>query len=187
MAPSSVPWHQILEALAEDLELDRIMRRFGLSREDMAQILRFAASLLRMENTSSWVLYVDGASRGNPGPAGAGAVLYGPNGAKQAEESRYLGEATNNMAEYQALLLGLDLARNQGAKHLKVFSDSELLVRQLKGIYQVRKAHLYPLWHQAQEKLQQFDSVEIYHVDRSLNFEADQLARKAIDRQRRKR
>jgi len=187
MASQSAPWYQILETLAEEQDLDEVKRRFGLTREDMAQILRAAARLLRPETFSSWALYVDGASRGNPGPAGAGAVLFGPDGAKRAEESRYLGEATNNVAEYQALLLGLDLAREQGAKHLDIFSDSQLLVRQLKGLYQVRKAHLYPLWRQALEKLKQFESYDISHVDRSMNLEADHLARKAIDRQRRKR
>jgi ribonuclease HI len=91
-----------------------------------------------------WSLYVDGACRGNPGPAGAGAVLYGPKGDKRAEDSRYLGEATNNVAEYQALLLGLELALKHGAKNLSIVSDSELMVRQLNGSYQVKKPHLFP-------------------------------------------
>jgi len=178
---------QVLAALAQDLDLPGVMRRFGLSREDMTNLLEDAASVFRLEQLGTWSLYVDGASRGNPGPAGAGAVLFGPQGERKAEDNRYLGETTNNVAEYQALLLGLELAQNLGVRNLKVFADSQLMVRQLKGAYRVKTPHLVPLWRAAHQALQKFDSYAISHLDRSLNHEADRLARQAIDRHRRKR
>jgi len=177
----------VLAALAETLDMEEVRRRFGLSREDLAQILKDAAAVFDLEESGTWCLYVDGASRGNPGPAGAGAVLFGPDGGKRAEGSRYLGETTNNVAEYQALLLGLELARQRGVKRLQVYADSELVVRQLLGTYQVKKPHLLPLWRRAHEALQKFDTYAISHLDRSFNQEADRLARQAIDQHRRKR
>jgi len=181
------PRAKIFAALAEELDIPAVCRRFGLSREDMAQIFRDAAFIFDIDKQGTWCLYVDGASRGNPGPAGAGAVLFGPDGEKRAEESRYLGETTNNVAEYQALLLGLELAQNHGVKHLRIFADSQLVVNQLLGTYQVKKPHLLPLWQKARETLQKFDAYAISHLDRSFNYEADRLARQAIDQHRRKR
>lgn len=178
---------QVLAALAETLDLDEVMSRFRLSRADLAQIFWDAAIRFDLGDLKMWSLYVDGASRGNPGPAGAGAVLYGPQGEKRAEESRYLGQTTNNVAEYQAFLLGLELAQKLEVKSLYIYSDSQLLVRQLLGAYQVKKPHLLPLWQKARETLQKFDAYGISHLDRSFNYEADRLAREAIDRQRRKR
>lgn len=134
-----------------------------------------------------WTLFIDGASRGNPGPAGAGAVLLGPQGEKKAEASRFLGETTNNAAEYEALLLGLDLALKHGARRLLILSDSELLVRQLLGAYKVRQPHLLSLWQQAREKLGRLEGYLIRHVRREANATADRLARQAIDRERGKR
>jgi ribonuclease HI len=189
MGDAKLVFSQILEALAEDLDVEGVRRRFDLSREELADVLRETAKYLnpKIDHLGMWSLYVDGACRGNPGPAGAGAVLYGPKGEVQAEDSRYLGEATNNVAEYQALLLGLELALKHGVKNLFIYSDSELLVNQILGAYQVKKPHLYPLWLKARETLQNFDCYSLSHLDRSLNAEADRLARQAIDRQRRKR
>jgi ribonuclease HI len=135
----------------------------------------------------TWRLFVDGAARGNPGPAGAGAVLFDPGEHQQAQDYRYLGETTNNVAEYQALIMGLELALSQGVKNLHVCADSLLVVQQLKGAYQVKTPHLLPLWTQAQKTLQKFDAYVISHVDRSLNQEADRLANQAIDQHQRKR
>jgi ribonuclease HI len=177
---------QVLAALAQDLDLPRVMRHFNLNREEMAHILQEAASILQQETQGFWRLYVDGACRGNPGPGGAGAVLFDPMGERQAAESRYLGETTNNVAEYQGLLLGLKLAQNLGVRNLQVFADSLLVVQQLKGAYRVRTAHLLPLWQEAHQALQKFDNYAIAHLDRSLNHEADRLARQAIDQHGRK-
>ena len=90
------------------------------------------------------VLFCDGAARGNPGPAGAGAIIYDGQGRELARLKRYLGQATNNVAEYEALLLGLEKARSLGAKRLWLRLDSELLVKQLKGLYRVKSARLKP-------------------------------------------
>lgn len=185
--PPPVDRAHVLAALAENLDIEEVRCRFGLNREEMAQIFREAALVFDADKPGMWALYVDGASRGNPGPAGAGAVLFDSKGDKRAEESRYLGETTNNVAEYQALLLGLELARNQGVKNLHIFADSQLVVQQIKGAYQVKKPHLLPFWRQALQELQKFDMYAISHLDRSFNHEADRLARQSIDRQRRKR
>ncbi len=178
---------KVFAALAQGLDIPAVCRRFGITREELAQLFQEAATLFQQENAGPWRLYVDGASRGNPGPAGAGAVLFDPGGHQRAQDSRYLGETTNNVAEYQAFLLGLELAQNLGVKNLHVFADSQLVVQQLKGAYQVKTPHLYPLWSQAQKALQKFDTCAISHLDRSLNREADRLARQAIDQRQRKR
>jgi len=178
---------EVLAALAQDLDLPQVMRRFGLTREAMAQILNEAAMVFRIDDLAMWSLYCDGASRGNPGPAGAGYVLYDVKDERRAAEGRYLGVATNNVAEYQALILGLHKALELGVKNLAVFSDSELLVRQLNGSYQVKKPHLLPLWNEARKALQKFRFHAISHLDRSFNHEADRLARQAIDQYVRKR
>ena len=174
---------EIFEALAETLDPVQVMQRFGLSREELQELLRQAASTWQAFE-GDWLLYVDGASRGNPGPAGAGAVLYDPLGQVQKRGSRFLGRATNNVAEYQGLLLGLALAREKGARRLQILADSELMVHQLNGRYRVRNPGLLPLWQAATKALEEFDAWSISHVDRSLNAEADRLASQAIDQAR---
>lgn len=139
-----------------------------------------AAAYHRRES-GFWRLFCDGAARGNPGPAGAGALLYDPRGALQAQLSRYLGETTNNVAEYQALILGLQLAQARGAARVQVFADSQLVVEQLTGSYRVKSPHLLPLWRQAKKELQNFEAYAISHLGRAGNQEADRLARQAID------
>lgn len=187
MPPSPVDRAGVLAALAAELDVARVQARFNLSREEMAQILYEAAEALRTKNSEMWSLYCDGASRGNPGPAGAGYVLYDPQKVKRAAEGRFLGTATNNVAEYQALLLGLTKALELGVKNLKIYSDSELLVRQLTGQYRVRQPHLVPLWLEAGRALQQLSHYTVSHLERSQNQEADLLARQAVDQHLQKR
>lgn len=127
------------------------------------------------------MLWTDGAARGNPGPAGGGAVLKTPTGEVLDEQSRYLGHTTNNVAEYRALLLGLERALACGVSVLEVRADSELLIRQLKGEYRVRSSGLLPLYTEAKQMLARFASVELRHVRRELNAEADRLANRGID------
>lgn len=127
------------------------------------------------------ILNADGGARGNPGPAGCGAVLSLPGGEVVASLHKYLGHATNNVAEYQGLLLGLEAAQEQGASSLEVRLDSELIVRQLNGQYKVKSPHLKPLYEQAKGLLHAFDSVTIVHVRRENNREADKLANQAMD------
>lgn len=127
------------------------------------------------------VLYTDGASRGNPGPAGAGALITDLEGATVAEKAVYLGEATNNQAEYQALLIGLKAAVKLAPSRLTVRMDSELIVKQLNGEYRVRNRDLQPLHSRARELMQRFGEVSIVHVPREENTHADRLANQAID------
>lgn len=126
-------------------------------------------------------IYSDGAARGNPGPAGAGAVLKDSSGEVVERLGRFLGQNTNNFAEYMGLLLGLRRARELGASSVEVFSDSELLVRQLKGHYQVKAPNLRPLFQEASELLRSFEQVRLTHIRRELNQEADEMSNRAID------
>jgi ribonuclease HI len=126
-------------------------------------------------------IHIDGAARGNPGPAGAGILILGPDGEVVDRIHRWLGEATNNVAEYQALLLALERAAALGFSELEVRSDSELLVRQLNGQYKVKHPRLRELYAQAVERVGGFRRVRIEHVARELNAEADALANLGID------
>lgn len=174
---------EIFAALAEGLEISEILHRFGLKREELQALFRETAAYCANLDAGYWTVYCDGASRGNPGPAGAGAIVVDPSGHLRIEDYKFLGTATNNVAEYQALLLGLEAARRHGAKKIKVLSDSQLMVFQLTGRYRVRNPGLLPLWRQAINALKMFDSCAISHIDRSLNAEADRLANQAIDHQ----
>jgi len=141
-----------------------------------------AKAQARGEAKDGLVLHADGAARGNPGPAGAGAVLLDQKGQEVACFQRYLGNATNNVAEYQALILGLQGALDLGVSILTVKLDSELLVRQLSGAYRVKSPLLKPLHQKAQALLRGFARAEVLHVFREKNRRADQLANQAIDR-----
>jgi len=126
-------------------------------------------------------LFTDGASRGNPGQAGAGAVLLGADGEELATRAEYLGICTNNVAEYRALLLGLDEALMQGCRELAISLDSELIVRQIQGRYKVKNETLLPLFQQVQQRLSRLHKWSIAHVLRAQNSRADQLANQGID------
>ena len=127
------------------------------------------------------VAHVDGGARGNPGPAGYGVAIEDEKGATVAQLSQYLGHQTNNVAEYSGLLAALDFASQHEFKAIKVLSDSELLVRQMKGIYQVKHPVLRDLYARAQALLRQLDWFQIEHVRRERNREADALANQAMD------
>ncbi len=127
------------------------------------------------------ILWTDGAARGNPGPAGIGALLKTPGGEVLSADSAYLGEATNNVAEYKALLLGLERALALGVKRIEVRADSELLIKQIKGQYRVRNPGLRPLYEAALKLLSRFEKSTLNHVRREHNAEADRLANAGID------
>ena len=127
------------------------------------------------------ILWSDGAARGNPGPAGAGAILRTPGGVVLAELCGFLGHTTNNVAEYRALLMGLEQALALGVRRLEVRADSELLIKQLKGEYRVKDPKLKPLWQEAKELLARFESARLHHVPRAQNSDADRLANAGID------
>jgi len=128
------------------------------------------------------VAHIDGGARGNPGPAGYGVVIKDEGGRKVAALSEYLGHQTNNFAEYQGLIAALEYAIKHGPKALKLISDSELLVRQIKGIYKVKNAVLQDLHGRAKELIAQMDWFSIGHAFREQNQEADQLANEAMDK-----
>ncbi len=128
------------------------------------------------------VLYIDGASKGNPGKAGAGIWITNEEGERISEKSRYLGHKTNNEAEYWALLLGLQEARRLGGERVQVFTDSELVERQMRGIYRVKDLNLKILHNVVLEHLKGFSSFEIRFIPREENKEADRLANEAIQR-----
>ncbi len=129
-----------------------------------------------------YVAYIDGASRGNPGPASYAVVLQGPDGATKFEIGKYVGRATNNVAEYYGLIAALDYAASEKIPRLRVRSDSELLVRQMQGRYKVKNAALKPLHERAQKLARALDCFVIEHVMREQNRDADALGNLALDR-----
>lgn len=127
------------------------------------------------------VAYIDGGARGNPGPAGSGAVLMDPDGQERIRMKRYLGETTNNVAEYSALVMVLEKAVALGIESLEIRSDSQLLVRQMSGRYKVKSPNLIPLFLKAQALARGFERVVYTHVPREQNRLADRLANEAMD------
>ena len=128
-----------------------------------------------------FIIRADGAARGNPGPAGIGAVLRDERGETVVKLSKYIGRATNNEAEYQAIIMALEAAVQLGATAVHLYIDSELLARQLQGQYRVKSPNLQPLYRRAFELLRRFSPALVTHVTRDGNREADALANKAID------
>lgn len=131
------------------------------------------------------VIYCDGGARGNPGPAAIGAVVLDPSTdppTRLATVSEAIGVATNNVAEYRALVAALEAARAFPARRVRIRADSQLLVRQLEGRYKVKQAHLRPYFEQARGLLAEYDDVDLAHVPREENTEADALVNAALDR-----
>jgi ribonuclease HI len=138
--------------------------------------------LMRPTPEKYLIAHTDGGARGNPGPAGYGVAISDAKGNKVAGLSKYLGHQTNNFAEYQALIGALEYAVENGPKALKVISDSELMVRQIKGVYKVKDATLRELYERATELISKLDWFQIEHVLRGHNREADELANQAMDK-----
>lgn len=126
-------------------------------------------------------MYSDGAARGNPGPAGAGVVIYGEDNKVLKEVAEYLGEMTNNQAEYRALILGLEAATLLDVNEVECFLDSELVVKQATGEYKVKDEGLKPLFARVLGLTNRFQSVSFRHVEREKNKVADKLANQGID------
>jgi ribonuclease HI len=188
---------KLLEAVAERLHPGLLPPEYAkLSVDDLRRLFREIARHVR--TCPGWLagerpqagrhekgvasLYADGASRGNPGPSGAGAVLLDEGDRRLVELSRFLGTATNNEAEYQGLIAGLMAAEDLGLTRLRIFLDSELVVKQLRGEYRVRNPRLQVLFKEVASLLQRLTSYAIMHVRRELNQEADRLANEAVDR-----
>jgi len=127
------------------------------------------------------VIYADGASRGNPGPAAIGAVIKDERGRLIASISQRIGKATNNQAEYRAIITALEEADRLGARQVDIKMDSELVVRQINGEYRVKKATLKPLYRQVKQRQGLLEGFTITHILRQQNIEADKLANKALN------
>jgi len=131
--------------------------------------------------TAAYRANIDGGSRGNPGPASYGVVIRDPRGQVVAKLKKYIGRSTNNVAEYYGLIAALDYAQQHSIRALRIESDSELLVRQMRGQYKVKSPELRPLYERARKMVQTFDTFKIDHVYREQNAEADALANEALD------
>ncbi len=126
-------------------------------------------------------MFADGGARGNPGPAGSGAVLYDESGKEIATVKKFLGKTTNNVAEYTAVIIGLEHAKKLGAKRVNAYLDSQLVVRQMTGEYRVRQPHLQTLYLKIQGLCMGFEHVAFHHVPREKNERADELSNEAMD------
>jgi ribonuclease HI len=182
---------KILRTLAQTMSVAKTLKRFpSLNTRDLQDLLLRSAHQIeggakklptRQEETLEFIIHTDGASRGNPGEAGMGVVISDPQGRTVKEIKLYLGMATNNVAEYRALIYALEKAWHLGASKVRIYLDSELVVRQMRGEYKVREAHLKILNQQAVEALNHFSKYSIDHIPREENRRADQLANEAID------
>jgi len=131
------------------------------------------------------IIHTDGASRGNPGKAGIGVVIYDKDKKDVLVEiAEYIGETTNNVAEYKALIRALEEAQKLACKKISIYTDSDLLVKQFNGIYRVKHENLQPLFAQVKNLTGNFEQVKVEHVRREYNKEADKLANKGIDNAR---
>ena len=147
-------------------------------------VLEFIRINIRMIKHHKLVIYTDGGARGNPGPAGCGAVIFDENCKSiLATHKKYLGEQTNNFAEYSAVVLALEEAKKFGAEELQLFLDSELVVKQLNGEYKIKNQDLGKLFIKIHNLKQNFKKVSFSHVRREQNKLADKLANQAIDKE----
>jgi len=128
------------------------------------------------------ILHADGASRGNPGPSAIAAIVHLPTGEELASVAKRIGRATNNVAEYRAVIEGMKLARDLGVRELTVFVDSELVMKQLTGTYRIRSKDLEPLAREVAAEARHFSKCAFEHVKREENREADRLANEALNR-----
>ncbi len=195
---------RLLLALAEDLDLKKSIKKLDITMDEARELLLGLVHAKRppvrrtpsksavpkaiaprpcpsSKGGNTYELYVDGGSRGNPGPSGAGAVIKGPDGTVVKRLKKGLGMGTNNRAEYMALIMGVEAARKLGAERLCIYADSELMVRQISGRYKVKSPVLQPLYKRARGLLSSFKTFKITHIPRALNSEADGLANEAMD------
>jgi len=186
----------ILYLLARDKSLDQIAIDLDLQKSDIQQTLMKIAQQYSPEitagvapsnkpdqaiTTSTAVAFIDGGARGNPGPAGCGTAIFSSDGELLAEKKKFLGKATNNVAEYQGLLLALSTCEKLQIKRIEIRADSKLLVEQMCGRYKVKSPLLAPLFKKAQILAKNFENVVYTHVRREKNKDADRLANMAMD------
>lgn len=184
--------YKILSDLAETLDFKETFKiNPEISSDEMKSLLKEASLVFAdypskeksSETCASHLLIMtDGASRGNPGDAGVGVIIKDAGGCIIKRIGKFIGIATNNAAEYEALILAIESARELGAEKITLYSDSELLVKQIKGEYKVKNEGLKPLYNKAVNILKYFKSYSIMHINREYNKEADKLANQAIDK-----
>ncbi len=184
---------KILRHLSQTLSVTKTLKRFpSLTPKYLQEVLQRCADRAEEDHKvpptdlppgefPEFCIHADGASRGNPGEAGAGAVISDSRGRTLKELKAYLGIASNNGAEYQAAILALERALELGFKRVTLLLDSELVVRQLRGEYRVREPHLKSLHQKARETLNRFSQYSILSIPREENRRADQLANEAIE------
>lgn len=179
---------EVLKHLAETLSFARTMEGFpSLTCDKLKSLLLEASSQFKeapsktLPKIDNLTFYIDGASRGNPGKAAIGVVVMNGSGHVIDGLKRYIGETTNNMAEYQALIEALTEGKRLGGKSVRVFSDSELMVRQINGVYKVKDSKLLDLYKEAKSLISGFSDFKIDHITRDKNSEADSLANEALD------
>lgn len=180
---------EILCHLAETLDFAETKQEYPYLTDTILKDLLVEASSLvdaspaphKLATSRNLTLYIDGASRGNPGKAAIGIVIMNDKGHVIGEKGKHIGETTNNMAEYQALIDALAEAKRHGGKEIQIYSDSELLVRQINGIYKVRDSKLIELYSEAKKQITDFASFKIDHITRDKNSRADALANEALD------
>ncbi|MEK7678627.1 MAG: ribonuclease HI family protein [Deltaproteobacteria bacterium] len=173
---------RFLSDLSETLDIGKTINKLGITKEEAAAMLKsLTCHPQQAHGKSRYDIYVDGASRGNPGKAGAGAVIKDSSGGIVKELKKFLGVATNNSAEYRAFIMAIEEALSLKATDIRVYSDSELLVRQLNGQYKVKSPELRELYLKAVELLSGIQRYTVTHIPREQNPLADSLANQAID------
>jgi ribonuclease HI len=190
---------RFLEELSETLDLSQTIKKLNMTEEQARVLLKslikkkpahpshrdlfegIAPKKPHVTHRGAYTINVDGASRGNPGEAGAGAVIRDPEGNVVKRLKKYLGRVTNNVAEYNAILIALEAAQASGLSSVRILADSELMVKQLNGVYRVKSEGLKPLYERARGLIKGFKECKIAHVYREDNSMADALANEAID------
>ncbi|MGM0380510.1 MAG: ribonuclease HI family protein [bacterium] len=185
MSSSKKEIYRYLERLKEDYITDEIISDLDLPREEINKKIESLQNIFtpaeNREANGKYFLYVDGASRNNPGPAGGGAVVYDENNEQVARDYRFFGSRlTNNAAEYRSLLLGLELLP-EDCGQLKIHMDSELVIKQLTGEYSINSSNLKPYYERVKSRLEKFDELEFEAIPREENQQADKLANRALD------
>jgi ribonuclease HI len=174
--------YKLLQIIYKNIAFDRLFKQYPrVSKEKIDELFKKFAQFVKSQRFEKLVIYVDGASRGNPGKSGIGIGIMDKNGNLVEEVSQYIGETTNNVAEYRALLLALEKAKGYLPGELIIRTDSELMARQLNSIYRVKGKTILPLFKEAKAKIAEFPSCSIQQISREENKRADVLANNAID------
>ncbi|MFC1514131.1 ribonuclease HI family protein [candidate division KSB1 bacterium] len=180
---------KLLQQIYKNINFNKLLgQNPGVSKKDVDHLFKKIDELLpdsyqeKRTTLDDIHLYIDGAARGNPGHAAIGCVLKDPDGNVLHEESKYIGKTTNNVAEYTGLIHGLEILRHFAPPGVKIFSDSELLVKQINGEYKTKNPNLLKLKEKAESILVDFKEYSIEHIPREKNSLADGLANKALDK-----